>query len=129
MRRSAFRSSMSSLLRSVVFEDAKAANTVSRQRELVWAAPGKSLTDALRAQAPSPDSSRDLAARGLRGYQRSGMGKAFSQQGMEGIVLVVPQAANPHQVLAFPPKDLGETSQAILSAPIQMTRHVASWRQ
>ena len=39
--------------------------------------------------------------------------KAFKQKGMEGIVLVVPQAATQKQVLAFPPKDLGDTFQAI----------------
>ena len=39
--------------------------------------------------------------------------KAFKQRGMDGIVLVVPQATAEKQVLAFPPKDLGELAQAI----------------
>ena len=39
--------------------------------------------------------------------------KAFKQKGMDGIVLVVPQATTEKQVLAFPPKDLGESFQAI----------------
>ena len=39
--------------------------------------------------------------------------KAFKQIGMDGIVLVVPQATAEKQVLAFPPKDLGESFQAI----------------
>ena len=32
---------------------------------------------------------------------------------MDGIVLVVPQSTTEKQVLAFPPKDLGESFQAI----------------
>ena len=39
--------------------------------------------------------------------------KAFKQKGMEGIVLVVPQASTEKQVFAFPPKDLGDSFQAI----------------
>ena len=39
--------------------------------------------------------------------------KDFKQKGMGGIVLVVPQATTEEQVLAIPPKDLGESFQAI----------------
>ena len=39
--------------------------------------------------------------------------KAFKQKCMEGIVLVVPQASTEKQVFAFPPKDLGDSFQAI----------------
>ena len=39
--------------------------------------------------------------------------KAFKQKGMEGIVLFVSQASREKQVSAFPPKDLGDTFQAI----------------
>ena len=41
------------------------------------------------------------------------MGNAFKQKGMDGIVLVVPQASTEKQVFAFPPKDLGDSFQAI----------------
>ena len=39
--------------------------------------------------------------------------KAFKQKGMEGIVLVVPQATAATPVFSYPPKDLGESFQAI----------------
>ena len=41
------------------------------------------------------------------------MGKAFKQKGMEGIVLVVPQASTEKQVFEFPPNDLCDSFQAI----------------
>ena len=39
--------------------------------------------------------------------------KAFKQKGMDGIVLIVPQASADKQIFAFPPKDLGDSFQAI----------------
>ena len=38
---------------------------------------------------------------------------AFKQKGMEGIVIMVPQGSTEKQVFAFPPKDLGDSFQAI----------------
>ena len=39
--------------------------------------------------------------------------KAFKQKGMDGIVLIVPQATTEKLVFSFPPKDLGDSFQAI----------------
>ena len=39
--------------------------------------------------------------------------RAFGQKGMEGIVIVVPQASAKKVVLEFPPRDLGESFRAV----------------